>query len=183
MSVRVLDQSGAFTSSLLPELQVPPGSVVVRDVSAIVKRESTAIELSAAGQVTGAMVSEQVDGPLDFAVAGVSRPLTSSAVVPAVNALAMTLSFSSSTPGAQRVTVVGVTGAGATAGRETLTVGGLATTTWKPPDWSAAYLVVTAPPGSDLHAVASFVGAEGITQLPLISGLRTLLRRPAALPF
>ena len=44
-----------------------------RGVSAIFERQSTAIELSAAGPVTGAVVSEQVDGPLDFAVSGVSR--------------------------------------------------------------------------------------------------------------
>ncbi len=73
VSVRILDQSGAFISTLLPDLQVPPESVVVKGVSAILEKKSTAIELSAAGPVTGALVSEQVAGPLDFAVAGVSR--------------------------------------------------------------------------------------------------------------
>jgi len=182
VSVRILDSSGAFVSTLLPDLQVPPESVVVTGVGAILKRESMAIELSAAGPVTGAMFSDQLTKQLDFAVTGVSPALTSSAVVPTFRRKSMTLSFATSSPGAEPVEVVGVNGAGEEVGRQTVTVKGLAKTTWEPPPWGAAYLVVTVPRGSDLHGVVSYVGSEGITQLPLLSGRRTLVR-PAVLPY
>jgi hypothetical protein len=182
VAVRILDKSGAFTSTLLPDLQVPPETVVVKDVSGILKGTSTAIELSAAGPVTGAQVSQQAGRPQDFSVSGVSERLTGPAVVPVVDATSVRLSLASSSPGVHEVQVKAVTTLGGVANRQTVTVNGLATTTVKPVTSGAAYLVVTVPPGSKLHAVASYIGDAGITQLPLRSSPRTLLR-PAVLPF
>ncbi|MDP9318768.1 MAG: DUF5719 family protein, partial [Actinomycetota bacterium] len=182
VAVRILDKSGAYTSTALTDLQVPPESVVVKDVTAILKKHPTAIQLSAAGPLTGALVSEQVGGPRDYAVSAVSDVLSTSAVVPVVNATKLTLAFATSSPTPERVRIRGVMNLGVQAGARTVTVTGAATTTWTPPPgWGAAYLVITVPRGSDLHAVASYVGARGLAQLPVLSGRRTVFR-PVVLP-
>lgn len=183
VSVRILDQAGAFTSTKLADLQVPPHSVVVKHIRGIVGPQPAAVELSAAGPLTGALVSRQLAGPRDFAVSGVGEVLTAPAVAPTIRATSMTLAFATSSPARQRVEVHGVTSSGAQAGVSTVDVEGSATTTWElPDDWEAAYLVVSVPAGSQLHCVATYSGTAGVTQLPLRSGRRTLLR-PVVLPF
>ena len=82
--MRILDPNGAFASTRLPDLQVPPGAVVVRDVSAILENQPIAIGSSAPGSVTEALRQPTAGDPRDFAVAGVSQALTAPAVVPAV---------------------------------------------------------------------------------------------------
>lgn len=182
VAVRILGQTGPYTSTGLPSLQVPPGSVVVKDVSDILAKQTTAIELSAAGPVAGALVSTQSGGQRDFAVSGLGAPLTTRAVVPALNGAALSLSFATGAPAPQRVRVRGFTSSGERAGSATVVVRGSATTGWKPSaDWAAAYLVVTPPPDSDFRVVVSYVNAAGVTQLPLLSAPRTVLR-PAVLP-
>lgn len=182
VSVRILAEDGAFTSTALPDLQVPPQSVVVEDVSAIMQRRSTAVELTAEGPVTGSIVSEQANGPRDFAGSGVSTPLTTPAVVPVVDQSELTLAFATASPTPERAAIRGVGPSGDQVGSVSLDVKPMATTTWAlPGDWDAAYLVVTVRRGSDLHGVASYVGRRGVAQLPLLSG-RLTVTRPAVLP-
>lgn len=182
VTVRILDADGAFTSTALPELQVPPESVVVEDVSAILQRQSTAVQLSAHGPVTGSLVSEQVDSPHDYAVSTTSAPLSTPAVVPDVQQTELTLAFATASPAPERVEIRGVGPSGRRTGAETLVVSGTSTTAWAPPPaWEAAYLLVIVRPGSDVQAVASYRGERGVAQLPVLSG-RLTVTRPAVLP-
>ncbi len=179
VSVRILDEAGVFTSNDLADLQVPPRSVVVERVQAILGQRPTAIELSAHGPLTGALVSGRLAGARDFAVSGVGDVLTAPAVAPRIRATTMALAFATSSPTRQQVEVRGVSGSGDPAGRSVVTVAGSATTTWElPAAWDAAYLVVTVPQGSQLHCAATYSGAAGVTQLPLRSAPRTVVRPP-----
>jgi hypothetical protein len=95
----------------------------------------------------------------------------------------LTLSFATGRAGPNEVTIRAFNRNGAHAGSATVVANGAATTAWQPPEgWVAAYLVVSPPPDGDLHAVASYAGPLGVTQLPLVSTPRTVLR-PGVLPF
>lgn len=182
VAVRILSEDGAFISTALPDLQVPPQSVLVKDVSAIMQRKATAVELTAEGPVTGTIVSEQVEDPRDYAVSGVSAALSTAAVVPVVDETELRLAFATASPAPERFEIRGVGPSGEQVGTVTLDVSPAATTTWEPPtEWDVAYLVVSVSRGSDLHAVASYTGVNGVAQLPLLSG-RLTVTRPAVLP-
>lgn len=178
VAVRLLDASGAFVPSGLPNLQVPPGSVVVRDLRTVTHSRASAVELSAATPVTGAIVSEVSGASRDFAVSGVSEVLTGPAVVPAVDGARLAMALTATTPTPEPVTIEAFDRAGARVSVVRLLAAGSATTSWSLPRSSgASYVVVTAAGRGSVQAVVTYTGAAGAAQLPVLSG-RYTVREP-----
>ncbi len=182
VSVTILDKDGAFTSTKLTDVQVPPGSVVVKDLTTITQKRATAVELHSAAPVTGAIVSETSGRTRDVAVSTAAEPMGSPAVVPTMAGTRLTLAVASPSPGPQDVRIRGFDHTGAQISSTGVTVAGRATTTWElPADSRASYLVVTVPSGGRLSATATYSAAAGTSQLPVLSGSYTVVR-PVVLP-
>ncbi len=182
VSVRFLDPTGAFVSTGLADVQVPPGSVVVKDITSITRHRPSAVELSSATPVTGAVLS-RLSGPrADFAVSGVSERLTDPAVVPRTDGATLTISVTASTPGVRTVHVRTIGRSGSPLGDHRLIVHGATTTSWTLPTGSAAsYLVIRSDDGAALQAVATYAGPGGIAQLPVLPGRWTVIQ-PVVVP-
>lgn len=183
VGVRLLDQDGAFVPSALPSLQVPPGSVVVRDITALVGTGAAAVELTAAEPVTGAVVSDVTGDARDFAVAGVGTALTTPAAAPTMEGARLTLAMTATTAAPHRVDIATFDRSGERLGVVEVVARGSATTSWSLPRTSAAsYVVLTAGTGGGpVQAVATYAGPGGVTQLPVVSG-RTTVQQPAVVP-
>lgn len=182
VAARISNRSGSFVSTALTDVQVPPGAVVVKDITPITRHRASAVELSSATAVTGAIVSETSGAARDFAVSGVSEPVAGPAIVPTVGGAALTLSFTATTNAPRTVRIASIGRAGTPLSTSRLVVPGGSTTSWTLAAGSAApYVVVGTIDGSALQAVASFAGAAGATQLPVRPGRFTVVE-PVVVP-
>jgi len=176
VAARILDRSGSFVSTALTDVQVPPGAVVVKDITSITRHRASAVELSSAAAVTGAIVSETSGADRDFAVSGVSEPIAGPAIVPTMDGSALTLSFTATSNAPRTVRIASIGRAGMLVHTARLVVLGGSTTSWTMPAGSAAsYVVIGSVDGSDLQAVASFVAKAGASQLPVRPGRFTVV--------
>ncbi|MGI8701822.1 MAG: DUF5719 family protein [Nocardioidaceae bacterium] len=183
VAVRIIDRSGAFVSTALPDVQVPPESVVVKAVTSITRRSTAAVELTSAAPITGAIVSEvATGGTRDFAVSGVSDPLSDPAVVPMWGGARLSVSLTATSPGARSVRLRSVDGAGRQVASQTVTVPGARTISWSAPVGSrGSYVVITSSERDGLQAVATYRAPGGASQLPVLAGRRTVLE-PVVVP-
>lgn len=144
---------------------------------------SNALRLTAAGPVTGAIVSRVARGHLrDLAIASSSEPLGNPAVVPVVPGAGLTLAFASPLPGAYDVRLLGIGRDGAQVTQASVEFRGGETRTWTmPAGWAATYLRVEAPRRGRVQGVATYDGAAGTAQLPIRAGTWAVVH-PAVVP-
>ncbi|MGH3501357.1 MAG: DUF5719 family protein [Nocardioidaceae bacterium] len=173
--VEVLGKRGAYTPTHFTDLQVPPGSVRVKDLTDVTKSRSAALRVSANVDISAATVSEAAGHPQDFAVSSASQPLDTPAVVPVIGQARLSLAFAASDVHGGKVTITTRSKEGKRIARESLELKGRATTVWEPKHQSkAAYVVVSVDVGSTIRAVANYSSAGGIASLPVLSGRWTV---------
>lgn len=177
VSVEVLDQGGPFTPNALANIQVPPGSVVVKDISSITRARSVGVGVTANVPVTAATRSHTPAGPIDFAVASVSAPLSAPAVVPVIPDAQLTLALTAAPQSSGEVTIESFDASGRSLRSAQLHLTGGSTKPWVLPSaGKPSYLTVSVDSGTAVYGVANFAGHAGITSLPLISGVDTITR-------
>ena len=176
VAIRVLDTTGAFVPSGLPDVQVPPGAVVVRDITAITGGDAAAIEVSAGKPIAAAIRSAVSAQRRDFTLATANAPLTSPAVVPTMAGSRLALAVTATTSTPATVTVAAFDGSGAPLQVVQLRAGGGTTTPWLLPARSAAAYVVVSSEGGAVQAVATYTGAAGAAQLPVLPGSYRVLQ-------
>lgn len=170
VAVRILDRDGAFVPAALRDVQVPPGAVVVKDITTITRHRASAVELRSATGVTGAIVSETTGARPDFAVSTVSEPLTAPAIVPTSPGVTLALAFTATTPAHGAVQIRGVAASGRPLSATNLKFTGLSTASWTLSAGSSASYVVVRSSGGLVQGVATLSGPAGITQLPVSPG-------------
>ncbi|MGI8578738.1 MAG: DUF5719 family protein [Nocardioidaceae bacterium] len=176
-SVQVLAESGPYTPSALTSIRIPPGKVVVKDISSITEPASAALQVTSNVAVTAATRSQTTAGSVDFAVASGSAPLTSPTVVPVLPGAQLALWLTAAPSSAGNVTIESFDKSGQPGTSERLHLTGGSTKSWTlPAGGDSSYVTVSVDSGTALHGVANFTSGSGITSLPLISGVDTIIR-------
>jgi hypothetical protein len=182
VKVQVVGDTGAFVPSGLDSVRVPPGTVVTKDLTDIVKKDAAAIALSSTVPVTGALVGT-ASKPADVAVTSSSPVLGDPAVIAMIPDADLTVAFSSNVGTDGQVTIEGFGGRGRSVSSVTLNLKGSTTKLWQPgKKTEAVYFVVTVTVDGSTQAVAQYSGKDGITALPVTSSTLTVTRpdvRPA----
>lgn len=199
VTVRVLSATGAFTSTGLPPVQVPPGTVVTRSLASVTAHGADALELSAHGLVTGAVESRLTSGSHDFAFSGVVQPLPvrpdQPTVVPTLTGSALALAFTVAGTAPASVRVDGFAADGSSISSSTVSLPGSSTTLWHAPaapssgsssgvdDAPTAYYTVSTLSGGigAVAAVAQYSRVDGLAELSLVPSVWTVTL-PAVLP-
>lgn len=173
--VEISTASGAFVPTDVPQLRVPPGTVVTADLGPAVGREAAAVVLDSsvpltatvrstrAADVTYAAAAPLLDGPAAAVVADDTAP-----------ALQLTAADAGGT-----ADVTTYSAEGDEVDTAELEVEPGTTLSWSP-ESRAAYLVVT-PGRGRLFGGVSLSGAAGVSQVPL-RPLPVALRRPVVTP-
>lgn len=180
--VRVFDPSGTFTPTQLADVRIKPGSVVVEDLLPIAQGEAAGVRLRANVAVTGAVTTIMPEPTEDFTVSTSSEALTDPAVVPLLTDADLGLLLTTPDPVGGSVRVETFDAAGTRLRNEVVTVKGAAVTIWQPPKTGdPAYLVISVRAGEAITGIASYRSSDGITSVPVNSGLWSITR-PAVAP-
>ena len=185
VGIEVLDKDGPFTPQGLTDLRIKPGRTLVKDVSTVTRASAAALHVTTGGQgtVTAALVSENSSGPVDLSTSSSSPELDAPAVVPVFGTTNVSLAFATRQAGGGAVRIQAYDDSGASVGSAARVPVKTGTTqVWDGPvPRGAAYLVVSVPDGSGVHAVATFHSAQGLSSIPVVSGTWTVTR-PAVNP-
>ncbi len=180
--VRVFDASGTFTPTQLADVRIRPGSVVVEDLLPITQGLAAGIRMNSNVPVTGAVTTITADPTEDFTVSTASEALTDPAVVPLLSDSDLTLLLTTPDPIGGSVRVATFNDAGTRLRNQVVNVKGAAVTVWEPPeDTKPGYLVLSRRAGEAISGMASYRSPDGITSVPLRSGVWSITR-PAVAP-
>lgn len=173
--VEVAGASGSFVPTEVPQLRVPPGSVVTADLGEVVSDEAASVVLRSAVRLTGTVRSTR-GGDVGYAAA--APLLGGPAAAPLPDGFAATLHLTGTTTGdaAARVVAYSADGEQVDAARVEAAAG--TTASWAPD--GGAYLVVT-PEAGRMSGAVTLAGAAGLAEVPL-RALPVTLRRPVVLP-
>lgn len=174
--VEVSTASGAFVPADVPQVRVPPGTVVTADLGPVVGKETAAVRLASSvpltatvrsttgADVTYAAATPLLDGPAAAVVADDTVP---------------TLQLTAGEAGGT-ADVTAYSADGDEMESADLEVEPGTTLTWTPEGRAASYLVVT-PSEGRLFGGVSLAGPAGVSQVPL-RPLPVALRRPVVTP-
>ncbi len=180
--VRVFDASGTFTPTQLADVRIRPGSVVVEDLLPITQGVAAGVRVSSNVPVTGAVTTITSDPAEDFTVSTASAALTDPAVVPLLPDSDLTLLLTTPDPIGGSLRVATFNDVGTRLRNQVVNVKGAAATVWEPPEGrNLAYLVVSVRAGEAITGMASYRSPDGITSVPLRSGIWSITR-PAVAP-
>jgi hypothetical protein len=180
VQVEVIDDSGPFVPSGLENVRVAPESVKSVKLGKISHNGPVSVRLTSPTPISGAVVSTERGGS-DYAVSAPSASLTDSAVVPMVSDVDLALQFTGSTQQSTgQFTVTGYDRLGQPVFDDTVSVDGLRTTQWTPPETKtagkAAYIVVSVAFDAPAQAIAQYSGPDGVAALPLTPGVFSVTR-------
>jgi Family of unknown function (DUF5719) len=183
-AIRIVDPSGAFTSTQLPNVRVAPGAVVVADVTALLDRQPGAVDIASNVALTAALTTRGRGRRPDFATVGATAALTAPAVVPLFRDTEQQVLFTTAGRTGARVEVAMFDGAADRVRRARFEVQGRAIYTLTMRQRSPVdYLVVVPQQGAAVHAVAYYRNEGGLAALPAVSGqwsIRLPVVRPAS---
>jgi hypothetical protein len=173
--VEISTASGAFVPTDVPQLRVPPGTVVTADLGPAVGREAAAVVLDSSVPLTATVRSTRAS---DVTYAAAAPLLDGPAAAVVADDTAPTLQLTAA-DGGGTADVTTYTAEGDEVDTAELVVEPGTTLSWSP-EGRAAYLVVT-PGGGRLFGGVSLSGAAGVSQVPL-RPLPVALRRPVVTP-
>lgn len=182
VQVQLVSKNGPFAPTKLKDLQVDPFSVVTEDLSDLLDKEASAVHVTSTTPVTAAVLDRSGQAK-DLAVSSATPPVDGPAVVPLIEDADLTIALSSEERAGGAVRITGYSDDGSEVGDATIDFKGFRTKTWEPSKKlvkRATYLVVTLPKPIELHAVAQYDSADGLTSLPVESGTFTLSRPDVA---
>lgn len=172
--VEVAGESGPFVPTDVPQLRVPPGSVVTADLGGVISREAASVVLRSTVRLTGTVRSSRGG---DVAYAAAAPLLSGPSAVPLPGGLRATLHLTGATEGAAaRAVAYSADGEEVDAARLEAAAG--TTVSWTPD--GGAYLVLT-PGEGRMSGAVTLAGGAGLAQLPL-RPLPVTLRRPVVVP-
>jgi hypothetical protein len=187
VQVQVVEDGGPFVPSGLDSVRVDPGSVKTIPLGKVTHNGAAAVRLTSSIAVTGAVVSI-AKGDADYAVSAPSALLADSAVVPVFPDVDYGLGFTGvSQQSTGRFAITGFDASGDEVFADSVTVDGLRTASWTPPDAGSnkgskqpVYLVVTPKLDTDVQAIAAYSDKDGVATLPLAPGVFTVTRPSVA---
>lgn len=180
--VRVFDSSGTFTPTELADVRIEPGSVVAEDLVPITQGQAAGVLVTSNVAVTGAITTTTSADTRDFTVSTSSEALTAPAVAPLLADSDLTLLLTTPDPVGGSLRVETFNGSGARVRNQAINVKGAAATVWEPPEGDdLSYLVLSPRAGEDISGAAFYRSADGITSLPVRSGVWSITR-PAVVP-
>lgn len=172
--VEVAGESGSFVPTDVPQLRVPPGSVVTADLGAVVSREAASVVLRSTVRLTGTVRSSR---GRDVAYAAAAPVLGGPSAAPLPDGFRATLHLTGTGEGAAaRAVTYSADGEEVDAVRLEAAAG--TTVSWTPD--GGAYLVLT-PGEGRMSGAVTLDGDAGLAQVPL-RPLPVTLRRPVVTP-
>lgn len=183
--IEAVGADGTFAPSGLTRVDVPPRSVVSRDVVEVLDGGAGAFRLTSDQPVTGAVVADAPSGGRDHTVVGSLPPLTGPASFPVGADTGIELAASSSSDDPAVVAVTARAGDGTALAQQRIDVEPATTRTWQVPDRMTrsrvSYVTVETAEGPAPRVAVSYDAPDEVASLPLVSGSGRVLR-PGVLP-
>lgn len=183
VQVQVVTESGPFAPSKLQDLEVAPFSVLTKKLAAITDGDAAAVHLTSTTPVIATVVEGSAKTK-DFAVASSSPAIVAPAVIPIIDGADLSLALTSDQRASGKVTVTAYDADGSEVNSTSFNFKGFTTKLWEPNAKTlkqGAYIALSLPVDLDLHAVAQFTRSDGVTALPVTSGIVTL-SKPSVQP-
>jgi hypothetical protein len=183
VQVQIVTESGPFAPSKLQDLEVAPYSVLTKKLADITDDDAAGVHVTSTAAVIATVV-EHREKTEDFAVTSSSPAIEAPAVIPIIDGADLTLALTSDQRASGKVTVAAYGRDGSELSSTSFNFKGFTTKLWEPNAKTlkqAAYLLLSLPVDLDLHGVAQFSRPDGVTSLPITSGIVTL-SKPSVQP-
>ncbi len=182
VQVRAVTEDGTFTPTSLTDVQVPPHTVVSKDIGPVTKGDVTGLVVTAGEPVAAAVVSKREKKPVDYTVASGAPAVTTPFVVPVAKDWDQSLAFTNTADTPAKLRIRSYDDQGNLGTERTVDLAPQRVTAWvMQPAKDTSYLTVSVLSGDQVRGAMEYSTDVGLTSLPVRSAPWTVTR-PAVVP-